>query len=150
MIVRRIPLLVLLCISTISGEQAANLEDLFRQGVVALADNQLELARTRLEDASKLAPADPRIWLALAQVYLKESDKDLAENAASEVISLAGDDPNFQHGLAIHFAEAGDFARAAEYESRCALQTGDADIALQAAHLYLAAGNAKGAIDIAT
>jgi len=51
---------------------AAQFDTTFREGLLALNQNDLPLAESRLEAASRLEPRNPRVWLALAQTYRKE------------------------------------------------------------------------------
>ena len=48
---------------------AGQFDLVFRAGLVALNNNDLVLAESQLESASKLQPRNPKVWLALAQTY---------------------------------------------------------------------------------
>jgi tetratricopeptide (TPR) repeat protein len=50
---------------------AGQFDTTFREGLIALSENNLPVAESRLESASRLAPQNPRVWLALAQTYWK-------------------------------------------------------------------------------
>jgi tetratricopeptide (TPR) repeat protein len=43
----------------------------FREGLIALNQNNLPVAESRLESASQIEPRNARVWLALAQTYWK-------------------------------------------------------------------------------
>ena len=96
---------------------AGQFETVFHDGLVALNQNNLQAAQTRLESASKLEPRDPRVWLALAQTYRKLNQADLAAAAAKNAESFASDAPLFK-GLSIYYSEAGEPAKAAEMLQR--------------------------------
>ena len=48
---------------------APSFEQPFRDGLLALQRNDLAAARTNLEDASRLAPGNGRVWVARSQTY---------------------------------------------------------------------------------
>lgn len=50
---------------------AGQFDSTFREGLLALNQNNLPVAESRLEEASRLEPRNPRVWLALAQTYWK-------------------------------------------------------------------------------
>ena len=50
---------------------AGQFETAFRAGLVALNENNLGVAESQLQTASRLEPKDARVWLALAQTYRK-------------------------------------------------------------------------------
>jgi tetratricopeptide (TPR) repeat protein len=105
---------ILLGASVAAAAQPASFDDELRRGLVALQNNNLTEAKQRLEQASRLQPANPKVWLALAQVYLRSKQTVPANTAAKRAEALAADDPFVQHGLAIFYSETGDFARAAD------------------------------------
>lgn len=130
--------------------QAAPVEQLLRDGLLALNGNDLPAARVQLEKASRITPRDARIWLALAQTYRKANDAKLAASAAARAASLGADDPVILHGLAIFHTESGNWAEAADFEARYAERApGDLDASLRAVSLCLQAGQPKRAIQIA-
>lgn len=126
--------------------RAQDYTELFRQGLLALNGGDLAGARRHLESAAKLAAAEPRVWLALAQTYSKLGLKPEAEQAASKTVALGKDDPVIQRGLAIYHAENGDWERAAQFEAAYAAATGDREAAVRAVRLYIRAGRAELAV----
>src|SRR5208283_2443081 len=105
------------------------------------------VAQESLERASQLQPENPRVWVALAQVYLGTKQLDQANAAAQRAESLAADDPVVQHALAIFFSGTGDFAKAAEMERQfAASKSADPAAAARAATLSLQAGEPQQAI----
>jgi Flp pilus assembly protein TadD len=123
-------------------------EEFLRQGLLALGRNELESARRQLEAASKLSPADPRVWLGLARTYWKAGQKELASKAIAQAASTGKDEPGIQHGLAMYYAEAGQWEQAAGFESRYASASGDPDAFFRAASLYLEARKPEQAIQL--
>jgi len=124
-------------------------EKLLRQGLVALDRDELAEARRNLEAASKLAPGEARIWLGLAQTYLKSGLRELADRMAARAASLGGKDPLMQRGLAIIYTEAGQWEQAGRFEAAFAAATQDRDAAVRAVMLFLQAGRADAAIETA-
>src|SRR5208283_67656 len=108
---------VILVLASLAAQaQTASFDDEFRKGLVALQRKDLAVAQESLERASQLQPENPKVWVALAQVYLGSKQMDQANAAAKRAESLAADDPVVQHALAIFFSGTGDFAKAAEME----------------------------------
>ena len=110
----RLLVAVLLGASIAAAAQPASFDDELRRGLLALQNNQLPEAKQSLERASQLQPANPKVWIALAQAYLRSQQTVPANAAAKRAEVLAGNDPLIQHGLAIFYSETGDFAKAAE------------------------------------
>ncbi len=92
---------------------AGQFETAFRAGVIALNNNNLPVARSQLETASKLQPENPGVWLALAQTYWKQQQPDSAAAAASRAESLNPDEL-ITHGLAVFYAGASQPRKAEE------------------------------------
>jgi tetratricopeptide (TPR) repeat protein len=85
-------------------------EDAFRAGLLALQRGDLSAAQASLETASKLAPRDGRVWVALSQAYWR-----LHKNAEAEVAAvLAPEDPAVLQSLAIYYSETGQTLKAAQ------------------------------------
>ena len=140
-------LIVLLLVPVAVAFQASSFDDEFRQGLIALQHKDLTAARDSLERASQLQPQNPKVWVALAQVYLGSKQVEQANAAAKRAESLAGDDPVVQHALSIFFAGTGDFAKAAEMERQfAASKSADPQAAARAAALSLQAGQPQQAI----
>jgi tetratricopeptide (TPR) repeat protein len=125
---------------------ANQFEGAFRAGLVALNNNDLVLAESQLESASKLQPRNARVWLALAQTYSKLHKLPAAQTAAKKAEALATE-PAILEGLALYYSEAANYGKAAELEARFAETAPDA--LPRAVDLYLRAGKAKPAIDLA-
>ena len=112
----------------------------------ALNQNNLALAESRLEAASKMEPRNPRVWLALAQTYWKLHKSPAAEAAARKAELFSTGAP-ILHGLALYYSETGNYATAAGLEARYAQS--DPGAAPHAAELYLRAGQPKPALELA-
>jgi tetratricopeptide (TPR) repeat protein len=133
-------LLLAWLLPVLCAADGADYETVVREGLAALNANDVATARQKLEQASKLQPQDPRIWLALAQAYLKSSEPQQADQAAAKAAALGPDDPATLHGLAIFHAAAGHWQPAAEWEERFARQrSGDSEALGRAAEFYLRA-----------
>jgi tetratricopeptide (TPR) repeat protein len=94
------------------------LDDSFRTGLIALERGDLESARTNLEQASRIAPRDGRVWVALSQTYWRLHKTAEAEDAAGKAASYAPEDPVVLHGLAIYYAETNQMLKAARSEAK--------------------------------
>jgi tetratricopeptide (TPR) repeat protein len=94
------------------------IDDPFRTGLIALERGDLQSARSNLEEASKLAPRDGRVWVALSQTYWRLHKNAEAEDAAGKAASMAPDDPLVLHSLAIYYAETNQVLNAARAEAK--------------------------------
>jgi tetratricopeptide (TPR) repeat protein len=93
---------------------ASSFDDSFRAGLTALQRGDLGSARTNLETASKLAPRDGRVWVALSQVYWKLHKDSEAEDAAVKAAALGPEDAAVLQGLAIYYSETNQTLKAAQ------------------------------------
>ena len=93
---------------------AGQFETTFHDGLIALNENNLALAESRLEAAAQLEPQNAGVWLALAQTYWKLHKAPQAQSAAGKAESLAGDNVVVLHALAIFRSETEDYAGAAK------------------------------------
>jgi tetratricopeptide (TPR) repeat protein len=84
----------------------------FHAGLVALNQNNLAVAESQLELASRVHPDDSRVWLALAQTYWRLHKPQPAQAAARNAEAHT-DDPAILRGLALYYSEAADPAKAA-------------------------------------
>jgi len=89
-------------------------EDSFRAGLTALQRGDLAAAQSNLETASKLAPRDGRVWVALSQTYWRQHKDSEAEDAAGKAAALAPEDPAVLQGLAIYYSETHQTLKAAQ------------------------------------
>jgi tetratricopeptide (TPR) repeat protein len=143
----RLIAVTLVLASLVVYAQTPSFADEFRKGLVALQQKDLATARESLEHASQLQPDNPKVWVALAQVYLGSKQTDQANAAAKKAESLAANDPVVQHALAIFFSGTGEFAKAAEMERQfAASNSADPGAAARAATLSLQAGEPQQAI----
>ncbi|MGH9666205.1 MAG: hypothetical protein ACRD9L_17400, partial [Bryobacteraceae bacterium] len=78
----------------------------FQAGLIALKDSNLPVAQSKLEAASKLERANPRVWLALAETYWKLHEPDRANAAAASVEKLTKN-PDLLHALSFYYSESG-------------------------------------------
>jgi tetratricopeptide (TPR) repeat protein len=116
---------------------AAPFEEPFRNGLLALQRNDLATARTDLETASRMAPGNGRIWVALSQTYWKLKDGSKANIAAAKAEKLGAADPAVLSTLVIYYNETGHGLRAADTQARyAALVPQDASARQRAEQLY--------------
>jgi len=80
---------------------AATADELFQRGVLALKQNDNPAARAALEEAVKLAPREPMMWLAVAEARLRSGDAAPAAQAVVQATKLAPSDPIVQKGRAL-------------------------------------------------
>ena len=109
--------------------------DPFRDGLVALQRGDLAAAQSNLEQASKAAPGDGRVWVALAQVYLRQRNESGAAHAAHRAEELGPHDPAVLQGLAIYYSETHQDLKGARTEAKLPGDTARK----RAAELYFAA-----------
>ena len=95
----------------------------FRNGLIALKEGNLAVAQSSLESAAKLQPANPRVWLALAQTYWKTNKPAEAQAAAQRAETLTRD-PAILHGLAFYYSETENNQKAADLLRSCGLAAG--------------------------
>jgi predicted Zn-dependent protease len=77
---------------------AASAEELYQRGVMALKQNDVAGARAALEEAAKLAPNEPMMWLAVAEARLRSGEAAQAGQAMNVAARLAPSDPVIQRG----------------------------------------------------
>jgi tetratricopeptide (TPR) repeat protein len=99
---------------------APSFETPFREGLLALQRNDLTAARSSLETASRLAPRNGRVWVALSQTYWKLQDTGKADAAAAKAETLGKTDPVVLSSLVIYYTETGRALQAAETQARYA------------------------------
>ena len=92
---------------------ATSFDDSFRTGLTALQRGDLAAARSSLEAASKLAPRDGRVWVALSQTYWRLHKDAEAEEAAGKAATLAPEDPVVLQSLVIYYSETHQTLKAA-------------------------------------
>jgi tetratricopeptide (TPR) repeat protein len=128
---------------------AGQFDSTFHDGLIALNQNNLPLAESRLQAASQLEPHNARVWLALGQTYWKMRKPLQAETAVRNAENWAGNDAVVSNGLSLFYSEAGEsyFFEAAQMHLRqqdfaAALATLDAGRKRfdKSAQLELAAG----------
>jgi predicted Zn-dependent protease len=131
-------------------EHPGHWEVRYRLGVVLLRQQKMALAGERLEEAARLAPRSPLVWLGAAQTRLQLGQRDEAIAAADRALVLAPQEPGVARALAMFYSQAGEFAKAADQELRWAQASPqDRESPARAAELYLRAGNADKAIQLA-
>src|SRR5436305_6954459 len=91
----------------------ADFSQQFRAGLTALSENNLVLARQKLEAASRLQPRNPEVWVALAQTYRRMKSNQLAESAAIKAEQFLGKNAVAMHALAIYYSQSDNFDKAA-------------------------------------
>jgi tetratricopeptide (TPR) repeat protein len=118
----------------------------FKAGLVALNENNLQVAESQLESASQLHPQDSRVWLALAQTYFKLHKLPSAQTAAGKAEALATD-PLVIRGLAVYYSGASNSAKAEELlETAIRLKPLEESYYFDLAQLYLKEQNFPAAL----
>jgi tetratricopeptide (TPR) repeat protein len=99
-------------------------EALLDRARAAEAQNDLKIARARLNEAAATISADPFYWYFSAALAIREGDVANAQTSIGKALTLAPSDPTvlFEAGHVAHFA--GDDTRARYYWGRAA--SGDA------------------------
>ena len=120
----------------------------YRLGLILMREGKTAEAAERLESAVQLAPGSSVGWLALAQARLKVGRREPALQAAGKAASLSPSDPPVWRALALFYAEAGDFTRAAEFEERWGRASPqDAESNVRLCRSYVSARNTKSALE---
>ena len=115
-------------------------DDSFRAGLIALQRGDLAAAQTNLETASKLAPRDGRVWVALSQTYWRLHRNAEAEDAAGKAAALAPDDAAVLQSLTIYYSETNQSLKAAQAAAKYSAKVPENhDAREHAAELYFAA-----------
>lgn len=125
-------------------------QELLRDGLVALQHRDLPTAQQDLQQAAVVAPQNPYVLAALAQVYWKQGNRQKAVEKADQAVQYRGDNPSIAHGLAMFYAEAQEFKKAAALEKEFAgSPNADRDAHARAAQLFLDAGDPGEALALA-
>ncbi len=128
----------------LEAAQPDNGEVLYRLGVLDLRDGDQAEASRRLERAAALMPRSPLPWLAVARVRWEAGHREEALDAARTADKLAPAHPAVGRALAMFYAQAEDFARAAEFELRwVAANPNDESARLRAMDFLIRAGQAE-------
>lgn len=115
-------------------------DESLRDGLLALQRGDLASARATLEAASRLAPRDGRIWIALSQTYWRQHQLVEAEQAASKAAALGAEDPVVLQGLSIYYSETNQTLRAAQAAAKYSAKVPEKSEARErAAELYFEA-----------
>ena len=93
--------MILVYIALFAGQFDAT----FREGLIALNQNNLAVAESKLESATQLEPHNGRAWVALAQTYWKEHKAAQARSAAQSADAWAGDDAIARNALKLFYSE---------------------------------------------
>lgn len=113
--------LAVLMLMAASATASTTFEEAFRAGLLALQRSDFKAAEENLTAAAKLAPADARVWVALARTYWKLNQAQKADQAAAKAESLGGGQPVVLSTLAIYYADSGRTLQAADATARYSL-----------------------------
>jgi tetratricopeptide (TPR) repeat protein len=112
-----------------------------QQGLTSLRDGKLAEARASFEKALQQNPRNAFGWVSLAETCRRLGDSKAANEAAYKAETFGAGNPVIDHGLAMYFAKAGQFGRAAELEQKFAGSGyADAEAEERVAGLFLDAG----------
>lgn len=121
---------------------ATSFDESFRAGLTAQQRGDLSAARSNLETASQLVPADDRtgagrVWAALSQAYWRLHKDADAEEAANKAALLAPEDASVLQSLAIYYSETGQTLKAAESAAKYSAEVPeDGEVHERAIELY--------------
>lgn len=93
--------MILVYIALFAGQFDAT----FREGLIALNQNNLAVAESKLDSATQLEPHNARVWVALAQTYWKEHKTAQARSAAQSAETWAGSDAVARNALSLFYSE---------------------------------------------
>ncbi len=104
--------------SELQAEQRG--EALLDRARAAEAQNDLKMARGKLNEAAATISGDPFYWYFSAALAIRELDKTTAQSSINRALALAPTDPTvlFEAGHVAHFV--GDQAKARDYWTRAA------------------------------
>jgi tetratricopeptide (TPR) repeat protein len=108
-------------------------DESYRAGLQALQQNRLAEAKTNLEQAATLQPANSRVWLALAQTYWKLQESAKAGETADRALKLANDDAQVLRLLAVFYSQSGQAVKSCDVQARLAAAAPDQRDALPGA-----------------
>ncbi len=121
----------------------AHFDQVFRAGLIALQQDQLDVAETNLRDAARLEPSNPRVWAALAQTHWKAHAPDKAADDAEKAARYGSNDASVLQSLVVYYSESGQMLQAAAAQARLArLNPAREDALEHAADLYFQAAQA--------
>jgi Flp pilus assembly protein TadD len=127
-----------------------SLDQLLREGVVALDQGDAEKAYSALSQVAEKRPKDPRALVGLAEAAIRTGRVDEAEERIAVVAELARDQPQLFRGLSIYHENRGEMEEAAQYESFYVRAFPDDFSGFgRAAALYLAANDGLNAAEFA-
>lgn len=136
--------MLILILLLLTGDSSTQL---LQRGLLALQHGDLAQARAAFDEVTKEEPENAYAWVSLAETYTRLKQPEAAAAAAAKAETFGGDNPAINHGLAMYFAKAGQFAHAAELEQKFA-DSGRADPAAEerTAGLFLDAGKTTEAL----
>lgn len=118
------------------------IDDSFRAGLLALERGDLAAAEHSLEEASREAPNDGRVWVALSQAYWRLHENTRAEEAAGKAAAAGADDAAVLNGLSIYYSETGQTWKAAQAATKYAAKVpGNEGARERAGELYFEAAH---------
>ncbi len=116
----------------------------YRLGLILLRQDKAKEAAIRFQSAVDLTPSSALAWAGLAQSQWKLSLKTQSIASANQAKKLAGAQPAAWRALSIFYADANDFATAAECEQKWgSASPNDSQSNARAAKLYVLAGKAE-------
>jgi predicted Zn-dependent protease len=119
-------------------EHPGDAEVRYRLGLVLLRQKKYPQAAAELEEASRLAPDLPQVWLAVAQARLESGQREGALQAAARAAELGSNQPVVRRGLAMFYRQAKDPARAVdEWQEVIRLDPAQPGAYLELAKLFL-------------
>ncbi len=122
----------------------------YRLGLVLLRQRKFPLAEAELEASARLKPDSPMAWLGLAQTRLQLGRREQALDAAARAGAHAAGEPPVWRALAMLYAQAEEFSKAAEQEVKWwRANPGDQESPVRATEFYVRGGKADPAIAIA-
>ncbi|MGH9658225.1 MAG: tetratricopeptide repeat protein [Bryobacteraceae bacterium] len=128
--------------------QPTGFEVRYRLGVILLRQGKTDEAAIRFEAAVQLAPRSALAWLGLAQTRLKLGQRQSALDIAGRAAGFGEREPPVWRALALFYSEAGEFARAAEFEERWSRSPGaDRASAARVCRLLVRAADGKRSVD---
>lgn len=144
-------MLLLILLLAASVTPAQQLQDTLQEGIAALQQNNLPKAQTSFEQATRIAPDQPRPWLLLAETYARQKNENLARAAAAKAETLGAGDRQILQGLAnLYATQLADPVKAADLGARYAeISPQDATAWRRLAGYCLKTGQGAKAIEVA-
>ncbi len=129
-----------------AGCQGKSVDDYLAAGDQGLKQNQPTVAEQNYSAAAKIAPDDPRVHIALGNLYVTEHNADAARQEFMRAVTLDPKNAQAHRGLGTFYLNQGQFAMAEEQSlAAVALDAANPDTRVDLAKVYAQTGKLEAA-----